>query len=79
MRREAIKAATTQDKQILCAICCKKWPVWAADVDHTPRLGSLNSLEELGSWAHRLFYGPVRVLDKTCHKKVTAEQRRKKQ
>lgn len=77
MRREAIKAVV-QDGTFKCAICQKVWPKELAEVDHEPPLGSFNTFKELSEWANSLFYGPVQVVDKMCHKKKSATQRRKK-
>lgn len=91
MRREAIKAITLMATpsyhypHFMCPICKKYYPIQMADVDHEPPLGALEGFigpefkaTDLGPWAHRLFYGPVQVLCKLCHKAKTARQRRKK-
>jgi hypothetical protein len=84
--REAIKLATAVDvgggKYFCCPICTTNWPIELATVDHQPPLGALTHWGgdndfSLGMWAHSLFYGPVRVICKPCHKKVTASQRKK--
>lgn len=81
-RKAIIKAATINDpengKGFNCPLCGKDWPIGLATVDHDPALGSLNSISELSDFTQRMFYGSQRVLCQMCHKKHTAEQRRKK-
>lgn len=74
--RNAVKAANHEGK-FQCPVCAETWPVELATVDHEPPLGSF-TLETLGDWTQRLFYGPVTVMCKPCHKKKTAAERRKK-
>jgi hypothetical protein len=86
MRREAIKAVTQEragNKYFRCPLCLNDMYIQMAEVDHEPSLGPLNSWghdKECGveMWIWRLFYGPVQVICKICHRKKTAEQRRKK-
>ena len=82
MRREAVKAATQKDPEqgsfFVCPLCKKQWPVQMIDVDHQPQCGSLQKWEDLTQFAVQLFEGPVRVICKICHKKVTKTQRTKK-
>jgi hypothetical protein len=88
MHREAIKSVTQNDpeqgKFFECPICSQTLSIYMATVDHQPPLGTLGGFtnctlksENLGHWAERLFYGPVRVLCKPCHKTVTSKQRKK--
>jgi hypothetical protein len=49
-----------------------------AEVDHDPALGTFDDWHNVESFIDRMFYGPQRAICKLCHKKVTAEQRRKK-
>lgn len=57
--------------------CGKSWPVWAFDVDHEPPLGGLHDWHEVVDYIQRSFWGPQRLLCKTCHKRKTASQRKK--
>lgn len=61
-----------------CPLCVRFWPIGLATVDHFPPLGPLNSIDELSDFTRRMFFGPQRVLCQMCHKKVTAQQRKKK-
>lgn len=83
MRREAIKAAVYKDpatgnEMFKCAICSTEWHKAMADVDHIVACGSLLGPDDLPGFFDRLMNGKVRVIDKLCHKKHTAAQRRKK-
>lgn len=91
MRKEAIAYALGWHKDSTgtyfnCPICKKEWPIQMADVDHEPPLGPLTHFttaggeytDGLGHWAERLFYGDVQVICKICHKRKTAQQRKKK-
>lgn len=77
-RRFAIKAAEAEKGWFVCPLCAVRFPIQMAEVDHDPQLGSFTSYEELADWVKRLFEGSVRVICKICHKKVTAQQRKKK-
>jgi hypothetical protein len=81
-RRAILKAATIDDpengKGFNCPICGRDWPIQMAEVDHEPPLGTLTDYMLVGSFIHRMFFGPQRAVCKICHKKKTAEQRRKK-
>jgi len=83
-RRAILKAATveaediTGNKEFNCPICSRRWPIQMAEVDHEPPLGTLISWREVASFIDRMFFGPQRAICKICHKKKTAEQRRKK-
>lgn len=61
----------------ICPLCSKGWPIQMATVDHDPPIGSF-TMDTIGDWIHRLFYGPQRAICKLCHRKVTASQRKKK-
>lgn len=82
-RRAVIKAATC-DCIVLeyvhfhCPLCVQPWPIQMAEVDHEPPIGSLDSWEGTVEFIRKLFFGPQRAICKICHKKKTAEQRRKK-
>jgi len=82
-RRAVLKAATfvdplRGDKVFSCAICTGVWPLWAAEVDHEPPIGSLEDWRDVTGFIQRMFFGPQRAVCKPCHRKKTAEQRRKK-
>ena len=81
-RRAILKAATIDDpengKGFNCPICGRDWPVQMAEIDHDPALGKFDDWHNVESFIDRMFYGPQRAICKLCHKKVTAEQRRKK-
>lgn len=80
-RKMIIKDATRDNggiKAFTCPICERHWPIQMADVDHEPPIGQLNSIDELSDFTKRMFYGHQRAICKLCHKKKTAQQRRKK-
>jgi hypothetical protein len=81
-RRAIIKESTCKaqgaEPFFHCAICTKAWPIWAGEVDHEPPIGTLERWQDVGEFINKMFFGPQRVVCKTCHKKKTAEQRRKK-
>lgn len=60
-----------------CPICFRKWPIQMADVDHEPPIGELKSWRDTVLFMEKMFYGPQRAICKLCHKKKTAQQRRK--
>jgi len=74
--RNAIKAAN-HGGEFMCPHCAKSWPIQLATPDHEPPLGSF-TLETLGDWTNRLFYGPVTVVCKPCHSAITKKQRKSK-
>lgn len=79
MRKQALAAVVISNGYFKCPLCKTAWPLQMADVDHEPPLGPQpKSFPELADWAYRLFYGPVQVICKICHKAKTARQRRKK-
>ena len=55
-------------KVFKCPLCEKEYPYQLATVDHEPELGGF-TLETLGDWTKRLFYGPQRAVCKPCHVK----------
>lgn len=82
-RKAILQAALYKDpatghKMFKCSVCKAEWHEAMAQVDHVPPLGALGGIDELSDFTKRMFYGPQRVIDKLCHKKITAEQRRKK-
>jgi hypothetical protein len=76
-RREALKLAL-QNGKFVCPCCKIEFDKWCADVDHVIPCGSFKSWGDSVGFLQRLFEGELRVICKGCHKKVTAEQRRKK-
>lgn len=79
MRKQALAAVVISNGYFKCPICKTSWPLQMADVDHRPPLGSQpKTFEELADWSQRLFYGPVQVICKLCHKKLTAADRKRK-
>lgn len=77
-RRAILKAATKADKTFQCPLCNKIWPIWAAEVDHEPAIGTLETWKDTVKFIEKLFYGPQRAVCKSCHKLKTAAQRKKK-
>lgn len=77
-RKAIITNALDENKEFLCSGCNKKWGAWAADVDHEPPIGGLQNWRDTVEFIDRLFNGPQRPLCKPCHKRKTAEQRKKK-
>lgn len=65
LRKAVIKAVTTENT-FWCPLCQKYWPHQLATVDHEPELGSF-TLDTIGDWVNRLFYGPQRAICKPCH------------
>jgi|ERR1700674_715103 len=86
-RRAVLKAAIYKihidnshpdEKVFDCHICHKVMPDWAGEVDHEPPVGPLESWRLVVGFIDNMFFGPQFVVCKTCHRKKTAEQRRKK-
>ena len=81
-RRAILKAATIDDpengKGFSCPVCNRDWPIQMAEVDHEPPIGTLESWRDTVNFIDKMFYGPQRAICKLCHKKKTAQQRRKK-
>ena len=75
--KEAIKKVVREDGFFSCSKCLKNWPKELASLDHNPQLGSFDSWSSFADWTRRLFEGHVDVVDKMCHKKITAQQRKK--
>lgn len=61
-----------------CPVCGMHYPIQMAEVDHEPPIGTLESWKDTAKFIEKMFYGPQRAICKICHKKKTAEQRRKK-
>ncbi len=80
-RKAIIKAVTSKRSDgtpvFSCPICDTTYPIQMADVDHEPKLGALNNIDELSDFTKRMFYGPQRAICKLCHRKKTATERRK--
>lgn len=77
-RRKIIKDALNDRKEFKCPSCKKMWGAWAADVDHDPRLGGLQTWQETTDYIRRLFWGPQKPMCKPCHREKTTAERRKK-
>lgn len=74
-RRNVIKEQMNGEPERICPDCQRSWPVWGFDVDHEPPLGGLQRWQDVTDYIKRSFWGPQRLLCKTCHKKKTARQR----
>ncbi len=61
-----------------CPLCTRVWPIQMAEVDHEPPIGSLENWRDVESFIDKMFYGPQQAVCKLCHRKKTAEQRRKR-
>ena len=72
------RQAMPKEKEFKCKHCNKVWPKELATLDHNPPLGSFDSWETFADWTKRLFEGHVDVVDKMCHKTITAQQRKKR-
>ena len=59
-----------------CPICKQLLPKDMATVDHEPELGSF-TMETIGDWINRCFFGPQRTVCKPCHRKKPKPSRRK--
>lgn len=84
-RRDILKAAersyelTFAEKGMFCCpLCTRLWPIQMAEVDHEPPIGPFTSWKYTENFIEKMFFGPQRAICKLCHKKRTAEQRRKK-
>jgi hypothetical protein len=81
-RRAIIKAAgvklSSGNVYFECPVCHQDWPIQMAEVDHEPPIGTLESWRDTVSFIERMFFGHQRAICKLCHKKKTAEQRRRK-
>lgn len=80
-RRAILKAAHTERadvKGFTCPVCQEFWPIQMAEVDHEPPIGTLESWRNTVEFIDKMFYGPQRAICKLCHKKKTAQQRRKR-
>ncbi len=72
------KDIATGEKMFVCPLCNRPLPIQMAEVDHEPALGSFDNWRDVESFIDRMFYGPQRTVCKNCHKRKTAEQRRKR-
>lgn len=81
-RRAILKAAVYKKSDLgdtfLCPVCNHEWPLQMAEVDHEPPIGALASWRDTVTFIEKMFFGPQRAICKLCHKKKTAQQRRKK-
>jgi hypothetical protein len=77
-RRAVIKAALHGTKEFECPICGQSYPDWAGEVDHEPPLGSLDNWRYVVTFIDRMFYGPQRLICKSCHREKTKRQRKKR-
>lgn len=68
-----------QKFEYLCVICKRYHPQKEVEVDHIIPAGKLSCFEDLPGFVERLFCGKdgLRVLCKTCHLKITKEQKEK--
>lgn len=80
-RRAIIKAALSIDpekgKFFICPVCRENYPDWAGEVDHDPAVGSLETWKDTVKFIEKMFFGPQRLICKTCHRKKTTEDRKK--
>lgn len=80
-RRAILKAAEIKGpygiKDFHCPICGRDWPIQMAEVDHEPPIGTLESWRDTVKFIEKMFFGPQRAICKICHKKKTAQQRKK--
>ena len=62
-----------------CAECNKYYAQKEVEVDHIVPCGTLKCYDDIGSFVERLFVGKdkLRVLCKSCHKEITAKERKK--
>lgn len=84
-RRAVLKAASFEGSEeagggryFICPDCNRDWPLQMAEIDHEPPIGTLESWEDTAEFIRKMFFGPQRAICKLCHKRKTAEQRRKK-
>ena len=81
-RRDILKECTSRREDGIfvfeCPICSIEWPIQMAEVDHEPPIGTLESWKDTSRFIEKMFFGPQRAICKLCHKKKTAEQRRKR-
>lgn len=75
---ETIRTKIGKDQFYTCPICGQSWPFPAMfDVDHEPPLGTFDDWHNVEDYINRMFFGPQRAICKLCHKKKTAQQRKK--
>lgn len=77
-RRAIIKSALDNDKAFICPLCGKNYPDWAGEVDHEPPIGTLESWHDVESFINKMFFGPQRLVCKSCHRLKTKAQRKKR-
>jgi hypothetical protein len=78
-RRAIIKAAVDpKTKYFSCPVCHNPMPDWAGEVDHEPPVGPLEHWRGVADFINHMFFGPQRLICKTCHREKTKAQRRKK-
>ena len=80
-RRAVLKAAVKKgylSDEFFCPLCEKVWPIQMAEIDHEPPIGTLVSWRDTAAFIEKMFFGPQRAICKICHKRKTAEQRKKK-
>ena len=72
-RRKYTGPNKRQKFEYQCAECLVWFPAGKVQVDHVVPVGSLKTLDDLASYAERLFCAPtnLRVLCLTCHKSKT--------
>lgn len=75
-RRAVIKAALDENKEFVCPLCSKLMPDWAGEVDHISPVGPLTNWRDVVPWMDVMFYGPQRLVCKSCHRKKTKEDRK---
>lgn len=74
----AILTSTSQGKYFNCAICHGSFHFKMAEIDHEPPVGELESWRDATSFIEKMFFGPQRAVCYECHKKKTAQQRKKR-
>lgn len=74
--KAAIKIGPNKEKLFVCPVCDNTFPDWAAEVDHEPPIGSLESWHDTVKFIEKMFYGPQRAICKTCHREKTKRQRK---
>lgn len=61
-----------------CSECQSYYKRTEVEVDHIEPAGSLKSFDDIGPFVERMFVGvdKLRVLCKTCHRKITNESKK---
>lgn len=65
-------------KEHTCPLCGRTFPDWGFDIDHNPPVGNIGHWGDTVDFIQRLFWGPQRLLCKTCNRALGAKQRVKK-